>query len=163
MGQFAVTPAQTELRSAAAEWIGTGYDTFIMVSLKQSLWDGARWTHLTREQMIRTARFLHDRLVKKLGRRLTRHGGMWPFVVFYHDHAGKRLHLHIMAECPSFLTPEQFERIFRDATKSLDWIHREIDFRPIKDGATSCGTVVEYCLRGGDGLDNMIFEASYPA
>lgn len=155
----------TRLEVALKSWLNSPrVNTLITVSLKQALptrWqDSVHWVRLTRDEVMRSARILRDRVGKKINRSEYR-AGSWPFLVFVHEDSD-RLHLHILAERPSSMAPAEFRSRFEHAVRSkVVWVYDQIHYRDIDNDPSARQTVLGYGLKGGLCLENFVPEASF--
>lgn len=154
-----------DVKNAYIAWLDSPHlNVFITVTLKQALPSvNENWVRITDSDIVRTARILRDRFTKCITstsayRRKRRPG----FLVFTEgDGLITRRHLHIVGEKPVDISPEEYDAAFRQTAARLEWVHQEIDIRPLtyRRGETEATGPLRYALKNG--IDRFLPEASF--
>ena len=116
---------------------------------------------ITREECVRTAKILRDRLIKRLlGSCRYKKGERLPFAVFVEgDGDVTRYHLHILAQVPFGVLKPDLRSLVQRHWQKLDWVHQEIDLKFISaDPQFGALRIAYYSL--GEGLGAFCPEAS---
>lgn len=143
------------MRREFERWLsGYDFDVIVTVSLKQALpaQDGTV-VRISQEDVRRTGWLLRDRTTRRLFGKKEK----VPFLVFAENGFGeKRHHLHVLTFKPNDMDLAEYKAKFVDVARRLEWVHKEIDIRPIQ--GRSSPNVVKYSLK--EGADALIVEAS---
>lgn len=151
-------------KQALSEWLSSiaDYDVFVTVTFKQAILnDEGGLARLTEDECRKTLRILRDRVTKNvLGNARYRSGETMIFVpCLEQGHGIKRLHSHICIKRPSGISLDSFKSNFMSAVSTLDWVHKQIDFREASDsGAANSLRLIRYSLK--EGLDAFVPEAA---
>ena len=152
------------MRSNLIEWVyHSELDHFMTVTLRSALLTPEGfWRPITPEDVKRTAWLLRDRFTKALvGPAAFKRKEYPPFIAFAEgDGRDKRFHLHAVASNPLNISEFEYAELFRRTARKLDWVHSEIDVRPIeKPFNINTRSVISYCLK--DGTNSFLPEASF--
>ena len=152
------------LKAAYSGWLSRAstYDVFATLTFKQVLPNvEGGLSRFTDDECGRTLRLLNDRLSKAvLGRGACRRGERLTFVPFMEGGDIVRRHAHVAIRKPADMEFEAFAALFRKIATRLDWVHREIDVRPIADpGLAASSRVIGYSLK--EGVDAFVPRAAF--
>ena len=156
---------RSDVEDALKGWLNSSrLNTLITVTLKQALpirhGKIVYWAHLTRDEVVKTAKIIRDRAGKKVRRR-GRETDPWPFLVFVHEN-GPRRHFHILTERPSHMSSHEFRSRFERAVqRRLDWVYDYLHYSDIKDDPSDRQRALGYGLKGGINQENFLIEASF--
>lgn len=142
---------ERKLKAVAAEWLASSqFNTLATVTLKQGIQKPEGWVRINGEEARRVAWLLRDRVTKAaLGGRRVRAGDRLTFLPFIEGGTDKRLHLHVCVERPESINEVEFAAKFKAVARGLDWVHSEIDVRPVPRGGGNTDRVLQYCLKEG--------------
>jgi len=132
-----IQPAQ--IQTAIRQWVSVEQwrqPFAVTLTLKQVRWiDGSVQVSLTPEIASRNVRHFLNVLNKQVyGSASQRHGKRLRSLVAFEGSGTKRLHCHLMVDCPRPDLVETFPASVARAWSAADWSDCQIDVRPCDDG-----------------------------
>ncbi len=135
---------------------------FTTITLKRVLKNEARgFTQLRQEDVEKTAHLLRLWIEDALLGKRRRKGSRLTFICSF-ERGGwdGNPHLHIATSNPGGLSGEEYERKIRAVAYKLDWVHTDMDIRPItRDETGNRQGIAIYCLK--QGVDALLLNATH--
>lgn len=128
-----------QIQSSIRQWVNIDQwqrPFAVTLTLKQVKWvDGGLVVALTPELASRSVRHFLNVLNKRVyGAAAQRYGKRIRSLATFEGSTTKRLHCHLMLECPRVELEDHFPAIVARAWTAADWSDSQIDVQPCDDG-----------------------------